>query len=64
MHRDFDTLNKFIEFKAESKNQLGNVLRYFDLIEVESTRLLSLILSLRSIELYPSWVHLELHRKM
>ena len=54
MHRDFDTLNKFIEFKAESKNQLGNVLRYFDLIEVESTRLLSLILSLRSIELYPS----------
>ena len=53
MHRKFDTLDKFIEFKEESENQLSKHIRHFDLIKVVSTCQLSSILSLRSMRLFP-----------
>lgn len=54
MHRKSDVLDKFIEFKVEKKTNLVNVSRHFNLLEVESTCLLTLILSSKSTRLYPN----------
>ena len=54
MHRKSNALDEFIEYKENQKTNWVNISRHFDLIEMESTCLLSLILSLRSMGLYPN----------
>ena len=54
VHRKSNTLDTFIEFKARLDNLLGKHARNFDLIEVVC--LVSLILSIQSTRLYPSFM--------